>query len=855
MRGNSRTMSQRRIMVAVAMASILLLVPTIQGYEGGIHNQASGCGCHSQTGQNPASVTISGLPTSYDVNKLYQVTVSVSGGVSGSTGGFSLEVSDGTLSTGIGIMAVNVNGLGNSATHSITGSSYRSWSFEWTSPAAGSGTVIFEVAGMTSNGDGNNNDDRWVTDVVSIPENVPANNPPSASNVLLTPTDAKTTDDLTLSYSYNDQDGDSESGSEIIWYRDSQALPQGTISGLTVPSSETQKGQEWYATVRPSDGSDYGSLETSNIVIIENSPPSLSIPTISPSSADEEDDLTVSYTASDDDQESLTIMIRWYLDGVLVSEFDDDLTIPSIATREGDEWRVEVSVNDGDDMETRSSQIITIGGVVQPNNPPEVTSAIISPNQPTTVDDIQLIYTTQDLDNDQITDTEIEWRVDNVLTDQTTATVLSSTTQKGQVWQAKIRVSDGIDWSAWADAEVLIDNTPPVANTITISPTEIYTNDSVFVAYEYSDADDDESNNPLIIWSKNGIEQSPLDGLNPLPAEFTSKGDVWTVSLKANDGESFSEIALQSTFTVQNSLPTISINEIPNNISFAETDLTGLEIVPEFNDLDDDQIVSSIQWLRNGFREGSLDNTSFVPAEYFGAGQLWTLVISFHDNDGPEQQQSWTIEIDNLPPEAIFTVPSTNLWRGEIITLDGSESSDLDGVISNYLWQYQDSEGNSGSETGKIAEIIGYGEITVTLTVEDDLGLTDIVTDVIITTQGPKVSELEARNDGTEVSLSWQWTGETVDFILLRNGEEIDRTANLQFDDEPIMSGATSYTVTPIVNGKELIAGSMTISDFEVAINTEPASGVSETGGFILGLIFLLSSIAVISLSLIQRRE
>ena len=83
-------------------------------------------------------MTISGLPTSYDVNKLYQVTVSVSGGVSGSSGGFSLEV-DGTLSTGIGMMLVNVNGQGNSATHSITGSSYRSWSFEWTSPGAGGG--------------------------------------------------------------------------------------------------------------------------------------------------------------------------------------------------------------------------------------------------------------------------------------------------------------------------------------------------------------------------------------------------------------------------------------------------------------------------------------------------------------------------------------------------------------------------------------------------------------------------------------------------------------------------------------------------------------------------------------------
>ena len=263
-----------------------------------------------------------------------------------------------------------------------------------------------------------------------------------------------------------------------------------------------------------------------------------------------------------------------------------------------------------------------------------------------------------------------------------------------------------------------------------------------------------------------------------------------------------------------------------------------------------------IQWLRNGFREGSLDNATFVPAEYFGAGQLWTLVISFHDNDGLEQQQSWTIEVDNLPPEAIFNPQTTNLWRGEMITLDGSESFDLDGVITNYLWQYQDSEGNSGAETGKIVEIIGYGEITVTLTVEDDLGLIDILSDVIITTNGPKVSELAARNHDSEVKLlSWEWSGDTADFILLRNGEEIGSSTNLQFEDEPIMSGATSYTVTPVVNGKELIAGSMTISDFEVAITTESASGVSETGGFVLGLIFLISSIAVISLSLIQRRE
>ena len=834
---------------------MLILVPAIQGYEGGVYNQASGCGCHSQTGQTPASVSISGLPTTYDVNKLYQITVSVSGGVSGSSGGFSLEVDKGTLSTGFGLMLVNVNGQGNSATHSITGSSYRSWSFEWTSPAAGSGIVTFEVAGMTTNGNGQNSGDRWVTDVVQIPENVPVNNPPSASNALLTPTDARTTDSLTLSYSYSDPDGDSESGSEITWYRDSQALPAGTVQGLTVPSTETMKGQEWYATVKPSDGSDYGNVVTSNSVIIENTPPSLTMPTISPSSADEDDDLTVSFTANDDDQDQLTIEIRWYLDGELIAEFNDDTTIPSIATRQGDEWRVEVTVSDGDDIESRSSQILTIGGVVQPNNPPEITSAIITPNQPTTINNIQLIYTTQDLDNDAIVDSEIEWRVNNMLTLETSTTVLSTDTQKGEIWQAKIRVSDGMDWSDWSVREVLIGNTAPVVESVSITPNQVFTNDSVLVAYEHSDIDGDASNNPAIAWSKNGIEQPALDDLNPLPAEYTSKGDTWTVSLKANDGEAFSETAIQTTFTVQNSLPTISINEIPTNITFANSGLQGIEITPQFSDLDGDTIYQETHWLRNGFREGSLDNATFVPAEFFGAGQVWTLSINYHDGDGPEQQSTWSIEVANLPPEAIFSTQTTNLWGGEIITIDASESFDLDGVVKNYLWQWQDSEGNSGSTSGKIAEIIGYGTITVTLTVEDDLGLTDTVSDIIVTTQGPRVTGLIATNQDSRVLLSWEWSGEQADFIVLRNSENVGDSNGLSFEDEPLIAGATSYTITPVIDGQALLEGSMTVTDFEVSLSIESNSQVSETGGFVLGLLFLLASIAVISLSLLDRRK
>ena len=850
-------MSQRRLLVAAALVSMLLLVPAIQGYDNGIYNRSSGCGggCHSQTGSTPATVSISGLPNSYDVNKLYQVTVSVSGGVQGSSGGFSLEVDKGVLSTGMGLMLVKVNNQGSSATHTITGSSYRSWSFEWTAPAAGSGTVTFEVAGMTTNGNGQNSGDRWATNAVSILENVPVNNPPSATNVLLAPTDAKTTDSLTLSYSYSDPDSDPQSGSEIIWYRDSQALPAGTISGLTVPSSETIKGQEWYATVKPSDGSDYGELVTSNTVVIENSPPSLAMPTISPSSADVDDDLTVSYSSNDDDQDLLSVEINWYLDGVLISEFSNDTVIPAIATRQADKWRVEVSVSDGEDVESRSSQVLTIGGVVEPNNPPEITSALITPNQPVTVDDLHLIFSAQDSDNDPIIDTEIEWRVNSMLTVDTSSTILSTTTQKGEIWQAKVRVSDGMNWSDWLVQEVVIANSAPIVNSVLIAPTQVVTNNSVLVSYEYNDLDGDESNNPSIVWLKNGVEQIALNDLNPLPAVYTSKGDVWTASVRANDGESYSEIAIQATFTVQNSIPTININEIPSNVTFANSDLAGIDISPQFSDLDDDSVYHEIRWLRNGFREGSLDNATFVPAEYFGAGQTWTLSIHYHDNDSLEQLATWAIVVDNLPPEAIINTQTTNLWRGEVITVDANASFDLDGALKNYLWQWQDSEGNSGSLSGEMAQIIGYGTIGVTLTIEDDLGLTDSVNSIIVTTQGPQVTGLIATNQDSAVSLSWEWSGGLADFIVLRNGEQVGLATGLGFEDEPLIAGATSYTITPVVEGQTLLEGSMTVADFEVSISVEPNNQISETGGFVLAVIFILSSFAVISLSIFERRR
>ena len=112
-----------------------------------------------------------------------------------------------------------------------------------------------------------------------------------------------------------------------------------------------------------------------------------------------------------------------------------------------------------------------------------------------------------------------------------------------------------------------------------------------------------------------------------------------------------------------------------------------------------------------------------------------------------------------LAPSAKISIDSANTWAGEIITLNASESHDLDGMVMNYYWQWQSTNGELMASNGKIIDIVGNGEIAVSLTVEDDLGATAETTTTIQTTQGPSVSSLQAANDGSNVVLEWEWQG------------------------------------------------------------------------------------------------
>ena len=842
-------MNYSKTVFAVCIILLLAVAPITQGKENGKLNSGTGCGCHSQPGANLATPSVSGLPSAYTPGSVYQLTVSVTGGVSGSGGGFSMDVDKGTFSY-FGF-AVGISANGDSATHSITGSSSRTWGFDWSAPSSGSGAANFQLAALTSNGNGADSGDRWGTLTIQVLENAPTNQAPSASNAMLTPTDAKTADSLTLSYSYSDPDGNPESGTVITWYKDSIAQPQGTIPGKVVSSSLTAKNEQWYAEVTPSDGQDSGQTITSNTVTIQNTPPTVSTPAISPSQPSSNDDLSITISSSDDDQDVLTTEIRWYLDGALVNELNDQSTVTSLATRDGDQWYVEIRVSDGEDTTVwKTSQTVTIGSTAPVNNKPTISTLTILPSNPYTIDTLSLDLLSNDIDGDTIVDTEIQWYRNGVLMPSITTTTLSSEqTSKSEQWGVHVRINDGTEWSDWEiSSSVTILNTAPELDSISLDFSQAQTSQNITLSLSMSDLDGDAPASPETRWYKNGQEFTSIENQITLPSSLTSKGDNWTVFVRANDGQEFSMNELSTSVEI--------INTIPNAIvELSHTSLEDLVLSVTNDDIDGDLVSNEITWYRNGFKEGSLDGQSSVPAQLLGPGQVWSVDVIPNDGESNGSMVSSQITIENLAPTAQIDVESEKLWDGEEIKVSAQNSTDSDGRIETYSWQWSDNNGNSGTGSGKEYTFIPNGMVTLTLTVYDELGSNGYTSINLQTEAGPKVTSLEAYSMQEQVRLSWSWSGPEATFEILRNGDSITVISELEFVDTPLISGPTDYTIRPIIDGQGLHSGSSTIEGFMVETIEPTESSVSTTGGLITGLLFIILSIGSLSLILIDRRD
>lgn len=201
---------------------------------------------------------------------------------------------------------------------------------------------------------------------------------------------------------------------------------------------------------------------------------------------------------------------------------------------------------------------------------------------------------------------------------------------------------------------------------------------------------------------------------------------------------------------------------------------------------DFDGIISSYDW---NFGDGNIgsgelaDHTFAVPGTY-------AVLLTVRDDKGEIGEKSVVITV-NTPPIVPNKVPIAKFTAVQIqqgisnLRFDASTSSDADGTIANYAWNFGDGE----TLTGKIVEheFKLAGNYTVVLTVTDNAGATGTDKIIITVVDPPKppnvlpVAAISASTEKRSLHFEWEYTGTApglAGFRLYQNGRQVCEVPN-----------------------------------------------------------------------------
>jgi len=215
----------------------------------------------------------------------------------------------------------------------------------------------------------------------------------------------------------------------------------------------------------------------------------------------------------------------------------------------------------------------------------------------------------------------------------------------------------------------------------------------------------------------------------------------YTVTLTVTDDDGATDSANATKHVVENLPPVALFTEN------ATTVLTG-EVI-SFNasaSYDPDGSVASYFWT---FGDGS-NATGVTTSHSYSDNGVYTVTLTVTDNMSATGSTNATKTVLNRSPFASFTENATTVLTGEVISFNASSSSDPDGSIASYFWDFGD--GTNG--TGVVIDhaYADNGIYAVTLTVTDDDGATASANSTKTVSNRPPVANANGPYSGPEGS-------------------------------------------------------------------------------------------------------
>ena len=340
--------------------------------------------------------------------------------------------------------------------------------------------------------------------------------------------------------------------------------------GDTIGAGVTTPGQLWRAKGRASDGTVASAWKVSQSVRINRAPGDPTDVVIAPDPPGKSDTLTAAGSgAVDPDGDMVTYQYQWARKsgvGILYSDWGNTgPTLSGTKTSAGYLWKARARAYDGYLYSNWvESSAVTIN---TPPNPPAATT--ILPASPEVLDDLGATATTGgDADGDPLTYT-YQWQQS---TDSGTTwgawgndgpILVAANTTAGELWRARARAYDGLDYGNWTrstSVEVNTAPTDPIGVKITPASPDSGQDltgmvsgstdaDGDPLSYDFQWARSTDGGTSWGAWGNDG---------QTLPAVNTSNDDQWKARAIAYDGTHYSNWVESMPVTIGNAIATFT---------------------------------------------------------------------------------------------------------------------------------------------------------------------------------------------------------------------------------------------------------------------------------------------------------
>ena len=256
---------------------------------------------------------------------------------------------------------------------------------------------------------------------------------------------------------------------------------------------------------------------------------------------------------------------------------------------------------------------------------------------------------------------------------------------------------------------------PVTVTAANVAPTASFTSSTNNLVATFDGSGSTDSDGTITSYAWTYGDGATDTGVTP-PSHTYAKAGTYSVKLTVTDnGGLTNSVTKQVVVSAANVAPTASFTSTPTNLAVAFDGSASS---------DSDGTIASYAWTYGDGATG----TGASPNHTYAAAGTYTVTLTVTDNVGATGTVSHDVTVApaaNNPPNAVFTSTTTGLTAN----FNGSGSTDSDGTIASYAWDFGDGPpAGTSTQASPSYTYTSAGTYTVTLTVTDDDGATNVQT-------------------------------------------------------------------------------------------------------------------------------